>query len=77
MHLVKHCYICDKESRVEVDEETYDLYLWGRRTGQKVSTHGVQVLFSHLTADEREIIISGTHGECYDKAFGGSSVTDE
>lgn len=33
----------------------------------------VQTAFRHLNADQRELIVSGTCGECFDKMFGGES----
>lgn len=30
----------------------------------------IQNALPHRTADERELLITGTHGECWDKMFG-------
>jgi hypothetical protein len=54
------CPFCRKPNTVEVDAE-------GFRRWQK-GEH-VQDVFPNLSDNEREALISGSHGDCWDKAF--------
>jgi hypothetical protein len=54
------CMLCGKPSSVTVDDEGYQKYRKGAF---------VQDAFPHLSADEREIIISGSHPGCFNEAF--------
>lgn len=56
----KPCSLCGKESIVEVPKAGFDAY--------KAGAH-VQNAFPHLHANVREMLISGTHPECWDKMF--------
>jgi hypothetical protein len=57
----KTCIHCKKPARVEVPREQYEAW----RSGVLA-----QNAFPQLSADEREMIISGTHPECWDAMFG-------
>ena len=58
---VKSCWICGTEHEVFVD--TNDFIDW--QEGKYV-----QQVWPNLTADDREVMISGTCGPCFDKMFG-------
>ena len=62
MILRKKCRICNKEHFLKVNE--LDAIRW------KTGSH-IQVAMPYLTADERELLISGICGKCFDKMFGG------
>lgn len=63
------CPLCDKPSSVTVDEDRYERWLEGRRSREPVGVSGVQVLFPDLSPADREILISGSHDECFNRAF--------
>lgn len=57
------CEYCSEEQCLQVGElELLEFMLPGRR--------GVEVLFPHLTAPEREILISGMCPKCWDSIIG-------
>lgn len=61
INLIVTCPFCGKESVVSVFEDDY--YAW-LRNGL------VQDVFPYLSADERELLISGICPECWEKTFG-------
>lgn len=69
VRVIQTCPLCLKESSIVVDEERYERFIEGQRMREPVAVSGVQVLFPELTAGEREMLISGSHEECFDKAF--------
>lgn len=56
----KPCPMCGKGSTVEVSEEGFNKW----RKGELI-----QNAFPELKSDERELLITGTHSECWDKLF--------
>jgi hypothetical protein len=56
------CIHCGKPARVEVYKTQFDAW----RAGMLA-----QNAFYDKSADEREMIISGTHPKCWDEMFGG------
>jgi len=62
MDLIKTCINCSKDVRLPITEEQYNIW----RNRPNIS---IQKMFPALTADEREILLSGICGECYDKLF--------
>ena len=60
--LGRECPICGEYHEVLINEEDYYAYLDGEL---------VQVAFPYLTADEREIIVTGICKDCWDKMFEG------
>lgn len=58
--IVKTCMICNREASVSVDSASLYLYNQGEY---------VHNAFPDLSPADREIIISGTHGECWDSMF--------
>ena len=55
------CCICGKRVELTVEKEDYIRFINGE-------SH-VQDLFPYLSADKREMLISQTCGECWDKMF--------
>lgn len=55
------CMQCGKTSTLTLDKKAFEAW-------QK--TVHVQKAFPNMTAAEREILISGTHDECWKKMFG-------
>lgn len=62
MFVIRVCRICNKLEEREIDINSIQLYDW-------MSGTLLQVAAPHLTDDEREFMISGTHPECWDKVF--------
>lgn len=56
------CPFCDHAHEVKVNE--VDFFDW---LGGTIA----QDAFPYLSADEREMLISGICGDCWDKMFGG------
>ncbi len=54
------CIVCGKSATVQVTEE--GLHRWNM--GQLA-----QNAFPHMSDDEREMLITGTHPECWEKLF--------
>lgn len=73
MILRQICPLCKEPSEIEIDDELYRYWRDGLADHKPSATHGVQVIFAHLSADDRELILSGTHSECWDKMFGPES----
>ena len=57
----RHCPFCGKLHEVLVSEADYAAWQGGEHA---------QNAFPYLTADEREILISGTCPKCWDSMFG-------
>lgn len=57
-----NCIRCGKLHAFEVPNEGYRRWLEGER---------IQKALPMLTPDQREIMISGICGRCFDKMFGG------
>ena len=53
------CIICGKKYDITFDDEDMKRYLF--------KAANVQDAFPYLTADERELILSGICGHCYDE----------
>lgn len=64
----KQCVQCGKTTLVGVTREQYDKIL------QRLK---VQEVFPEDTSDFRELIITGTHSECWDKIFSGWGDEEE
>lgn len=56
-----HCTVCEEQSVVRVKEADYEA--WNTR---KLF---IQEAFPYLSADERELLVSGTHSSCWDTLF--------
>lgn len=60
--VVQYCPFCGKGQEVEVNEQDY----WDWEDGTLA-----QEAFPYLSADEREVLISGICHTCWDSMFGG------
>lgn len=58
----KTCVICKKEHELKVNEA--DIISW--QNGQHI-----QSVMPYLSASERELLISGVCGKCFDEMFDG------
>ena len=56
------CIRCEEEKTVNIDGADYIYWRYNRQDL-------IQNVFPHLTADERELMISGICGKCYDELF--------
>lgn len=61
MKIQKVCRMCNNPVVFEISREAYDKW--------KAGAH-LQDVAPELTVDEREIMISGVCGNCFDKMFG-------
>ena len=61
--VVTRCPFCGRGNEVEVNENDY----WDWQDGELV-----QVAFPYLSANEREMLISGICPTCWEKTFGGA-----
>ena len=57
----KYCHHCETYSEIELDEKRYLEWQNGEL---------IQRVFPEMSADEREILISGTHPKCWNEMFG-------
>jgi hypothetical protein len=55
------CPVCRHDDIMEVDEHGYTAWLNGTL---------IQDAFPEMTADDREMLKTGTHPECWEKMFG-------
>jgi len=60
--------VCGKRSHIVVDDFCYRQWRGGEL---------IQNAFPSMTADEREVLVSGTHGECFYALFGDDTETDD
>ena len=65
--VVTRCPFCGRGNEVEVNEADY----WDWQDGELA-----QVAFPYLSADEREMLISGICPTCWEKTFGGTEDED-
>lgn len=56
------CHVCGKQATVQVTPKQYMDWQMGEH---------IQDVFPDKSPDERELMISGTHPECWEKLFGG------
>lgn len=65
--VVTQCPFCGRGNEVEVNEADY----WDWSDGELA-----QVAFPYLSADEREMLITGICGKCWDSMFGDDGELD-
>ena len=63
----KTCPFCSKQAQVTVEKERF---IQWKRAGDDDPMRFVQNSFPDLTIEQREMLISGTHPECWDKFMG-------
>lgn len=68
MLLETRCPICGGINYITIKAEDYQKYKKGAL---------VQDAFPYLSAEERELILSGTCSRCWDKCFGEDSPEEE
>lgn len=56
----KPCPVCQRTSRMEVDGASYMRWVGGEL---------IQIAFPSMSIDDRELMITGTHPECWKKIF--------
>ncbi len=66
---ISSCLLCGQDSEVK-GLDTLKVAQW-------LAGAFVQEAFPRLSSDDREILISGTHGDCYDLAFPEEEEEDE
>lgn len=59
----KTCVVCGKDGEVQVTDA--ELFAYQTQPGF------IQKVLPRLSDGEREMLISGTHSECFDDLFGG------
>ena len=60
-HIHATCNMCKKDYDVWVEDEDYKEWIEGK---------ACEKAFPYLSADDRELLISGTCGPCFDDMFG-------
>lgn len=60
--VIKKCMSCKKDHSLQMTRAQYDRWQAGEH---------IQDVAPMLTADERELLISGICGKCFDKMFEG------
>jgi hypothetical protein len=61
------CFHCNEGGEVEVDTQAY--WAWTLADDNDPMRHA-QYAFPNLSADVREMLISGTHPKCWTEMFG-------
>lgn len=64
----KDCPFCGQDNGIEVDMASYEKWQGGAF---------VQNAFPTLTAEEREVLVSGSHADCWDEAYDDEEDDDE
>lgn len=60
MNVLCTCLFCGTQHTIVVNQDDYNRWMKGEYA---------QDCFPYLTADERELLISGICGPCFDKSF--------
>ena len=63
--LTPRCTVCKQNGQLEVDERGWALWQSGAY---------IQDALPELDADQRELLISGTHAHCWERLFGGDDA---
>lgn len=58
----KRCTHCKEITLFALTKDEYERLF--------IKNEFIHVVFPHLTAEEREVMISGTHPKCWDEMFG-------
>ena len=64
----KPCMVCDKYEVWSLDREAVTRWQEGEN---------IQSAFPDMKAEDREVLITGTHPACWDKLFPGEGESDE
>jgi hypothetical protein len=60
--VTKPCTVCSRTSTLELDADAFEKW--------RFKGVYVQNAFPAMSADQRELLITGTHGPCWDKLMG-------
>lgn len=58
------CFVCKESAEVIMKRDDYEFW-------QGPEKPHVQIAFPHMSAGERELLISGTHPECWEELYEG------
>lgn len=61
------CTVCQRSEHMHLEKDSFDRWQNGEV---------IQKAFPRLTEDERELLISGTHSECWDSMFVDAEYDD-
>lgn len=62
------CPVCKKESEMFLEKERFERWQGGEL---------IQNVFPDLSANQRELLITGTHSKCWDALFGKENFYDD
>lgn len=71
MIVTRQCPFCSSENEITVDADQWAEFQRGASLGLSAATHGIQVLFPELNADDREMLMTGICPPCWDRVVGG------
>lgn len=66
VNYIATCPVCKEQHKVTVNEFDLEEYMNPQRTRK------VQDIFPYLSAEDRELLISGTCSSCFNALFGGN-----
>lgn len=66
----RSCLVCGKAGTVELTDEEFEAYT--NNDGRHI-----QDVLPHLSIAEREMLISGTHSDCFDSLYADSEFGDD
>ena len=61
LYETKACISCGEKSNIQLDEDKFQAWRQGEY---------VQNVWPEKSADDRELLITGTHPKCWDEMFG-------
>lgn len=61
LYITKPCPVCHETSTIHIEEEKFERWVSGEL---------IQKVWPHMTPDDRELLITGTHPACWEKIFG-------
>jgi hypothetical protein len=67
--LHRYCVVCDKSVVILVDADRYKRW--------QVAGEYVQDAFNNLNANQRELLVSGTHPVCFDTLFADEDESED
>lgn len=68
MTVNKTCMVCNKTHAIEIDQDAFVRWMQGEL---------IQNVAPELSDDDRELLISGVCGPCFDEVFGEDEEDDE
>lgn len=58
---INTCIHCSEQNKIKLDKEPFEKW--------KYQGQYVQHAFPHLSIDDRELLVSGTHPKCWNEIF--------